>query len=74
MEEEDSSSSLESIIVSIGLVNNPITKASAGGEIHRYHTLLAQQVLLIMTLFISFCFCFSFEIETITNSCVCVCA
>eukprot|EP01084_Bolivina_argentea_P084311 152511_1 len=44
VEEEDSSSSLESIIVSIGLVNNPITKASAGGEIHRYHTLLAQQL------------------------------
>ncbi len=44
MEEEEDSSSLESIIISIGLVNNPITKASAGGEIHRYHALLAQQV------------------------------
>ncbi len=49
MEEEDSSI-MESIIVSIGLVNNPITKASAGGEIHRYHALLAKQVTIIAIL------------------------
>ncbi len=61
VEEEDSSNSLESIVMSIGLVNNPITKASAGGELHRYHTLLAQQVFVVNLIY---CFFFLFWLRS----------